>query len=158
MIKVLSLRLSLSLSLYLSSLSLILSLSTCNVKIYNIHRLAVPADRRPVWAGDAFTTGKSQLQRGRRLIKRPMAQHSGDRMKCNGDSLYLFRSLSLSLSYACIYVLDCQPKIPTRWFLRVKQVPIINISDVAPHISCGRFPWKTERAWAGGSTHGKIVG
>ena len=38
------------------------------------------------------------------------------------------------------------------------QFPIINISDIVPHISCGRFPWKTERAGAGGSTHEKIVG
>ena len=31
------------------------------MKIYNIHRLAVPADRRPVWAGDAFTPARASF-------------------------------------------------------------------------------------------------
>ena len=54
---------------------------------------------------------KSQLQRGRRLMKRPTAQHGGARMECNGDSLSLPLSLSLSLSYSFIYVLDSQPTV-----------------------------------------------
>ena len=56
-------------------------------------------------------------------------------------------------------IFDFGGKIPTRWFpMRENNFPIINIGDVAPHIFCGRFPWKTEIAWAGGSKHGIIVG
>ena len=48
-------------------------------------------------------------------------------------SLYLSLYLSLSLSLSLSLYLS----------------PIINISDEAPHISCGRFPWKTEREGTG---------
>ena len=51
-------------------------------------------------------------------------------------SIYLSLSLSLSISLSFLSV-------------SLSLSPIINISDEAPHISCGRFPWKTERDGTG---------
>ena len=82
-----SLSLSLSLTLSLSPSFPIIKLGhvvyiqqiqLANVKIDNIHKLAIPADRRPVGAGKAYT---SPVTRTRRLMKQLTAQHGGARTK-----------------------------------------------------------------------------
>ena len=72
------------------------------MKIYNIHRLAVPADRRPVWAGDGFTPAR--------------ASFNGDSGWWNGQqhnmavpvwSVTEILSFSLSLSFSLIHAYMC---------------------------------------------------
>ena len=63
-----------------------------NMKIDNIRRLAIPANRRPMGAGNAYTPA-SPMTRTRRQEKRPTVQLGRARMKRDGNTL----SLSLSL-------------------------------------------------------------
>ena len=134
-----SLSLSLSLSSLSHSLSQSLSLSLFSHYKYNIHRLAVPANRRPVWAGDTFTPAR--------------ASFNGDAGWWNGQrhnmavpvwsvtEILSLSSFSLIHAYMCLTV-SPQSLIPYEG----KHFAMINISDVAPNISYGRFPWKIERA------------
>ena len=63
-------------------------------------------------------------------------------------SLSLTLSPSTSLSLSISLSLSLSP-LSLSFSLSLSLSPIINISDEAPHISCGRFPWKTERDGTG---------
>ena len=69
-------------------------------------------------------------------------------------TLSLFLSLSISLSLALSLLLPLSLSLFLSLSLSLSHY---NISDEAPHISCGRFPWKTERDGTGVNKR-KIVG
>ena len=64
-------------------------------------------------------------------------------------SLSLSHSLSLSISLSLSLSLSLALSLSFSLSLSLYLSPIINISDEAPHISCGKFPWKTERDGTG---------
>ena len=77
-------------------------------KVYNIHWLPAPADRRPVWASDAFTPARASFNVDAGWWN---GQRHNWAVPVWSVTEILYLSLSLSLSYSCIYVLDSQPTV-----------------------------------------------